>query len=330
MKFITKTYYRKEDLPLLEDVSFFHYASSFDWYDNIPAYTPLMIVASDTEGEPLAAMFAVIARMNRFFSGSFFKRCFIRQEPAFFDERVSQIELFHQLISHLVKEVEDKVFLIRYEGLNSAIFGYKGFRENNFYYAKWLSVRNSLQRKRKTWDQLSASRKNQVNKAIKKGVTMEELNSENDLPELYKLIRTANFQKIHHRFPPYRYFENFFHYYIKEGKGKILLTRYQGKIIGGIILGLEKQKSTMYSLYYWGKTKIYKFLHPTVFTIFSAMQMAEKEGFCYFDFPDTGFLNENAGRTRFLLQFGGKQRATRQWYRFNWRLINYFMKSFYD
>ena len=168
LKLELKTYYHKKDLPPLEDVNFFHYASSFDWYDAIPAYTPLMIVAFDAGGKPVAAMFAVIKRMNRLFSNSFFKRCFISQEPAFFDENVSQIELFHQLISHLVKEVEDKVIFIRYDGLGSAIFGYKGFRENNFYYAKWISVRNSLQRKRKIWEQLSASRKNQVNKAIKK------------------------------------------------------------------------------------------------------------------------------------------------------------------
>ena len=329
MTFEIKTYYRKEDLPPLEDVNFFHYASSFDWYDAIPAYTPLMIVAFDAEEKPVAAMFAVIARMNRLFAGSFFKRCFIQQEPAFFDKNVPQIELFHQLISHLVQEVEDKVFFIRYEGLSSAIFGYKGFRENNFYYAKWIGVRNSLQRKRKIWDQLSASRKNQVNKAIKKGVVIEELLSENDLPEIYDLIRKANFQTIHQRFPPFRYFENFYHHYIKEGKGKVLLARYHGKIIGGIILGFEKQRATAYSLYYWGKTKLYKFLHPTVFSIFSAMQMSEKEGFQYFDFLDTGFLNDVAGRTRFLLQFGGKQRATRQWYRFNWRLINFFAKKLY-
>jgi hypothetical protein len=174
LKFEIKTYYRKNDLPPLEDVNFFHYASSFDWYDAILAYTPLMIVAFDADGKPVAAMFAIIKRMNRLFKGSFFKRCFIQQEPAFFDESVPQIDLFHQLISHLVKEVEDKVFFIRYESLDSAIFGYKGFRENHFYYAKWISVRNSLQRKRKIWDQLSASRKNQVNKAIKGGVEIEE------------------------------------------------------------------------------------------------------------------------------------------------------------
>ena len=324
-----KTYYHKNDLPPLEDVHFFHYASSFDWYDAIPAYTPFMVVAFDEKNEPVAAMFAIIARINRLFTGTLFKRCFISQQPAFFKKEVSHIDVFHQLISHLVQEVEDKVFFIRYDNLDNAIFGYKGFRENNFYSVKWIGVRNSLQRKRKIWAQLSSSRKSQINRAIKKGVVMEELTSEDSLPEIFRLIQKTNIQKITHRFPSYQYFENFYHHYIKKGKGKIVLLRYHGEIIGGTILGLEK-KTTAYCLYYWGKSKRYKLLYPTIFAIYSAMKAVEDEGFAYFDFMDTGFFNGNAGRTRFLLRFGGKQRATRQWYRFNWGLINFFAKRFYD
>jgi lipid II:glycine glycyltransferase (peptidoglycan interpeptide bridge formation enzyme) len=328
MGYSVKTYYRKEDLPPMEETNFFHTPSSFDWYGNSPTYTPLMLVAFDN-GVPVAAMLAVIMRINRFFRGKLFKRCFISQQPAFFGKKLPQIEIFDALIAHLVKEVRNRVFFIRYEDLGNAIFGYKGFRENGFYSVKWANIRNSLQRKRKIWDQLSKTRKNQVNKALKKGIAMEEFTSEEKLPEIYKLIRNTNNKKISRRFPPYQYFENFFRHYIRNGKGKILLTRYQGKIIGGIILGFEK-KETVYCLYFWGKSKRYKLLYPTIFTIYQAMQISEEKGFQYFDFMDVGFLNKNAGRSRFLLQFGGKQRATRRWYRFNWGLLNFFAKRIYD
>ena len=328
MKYSVKTCYRKEELPAMEEQNFFHCASSFDWYNNSPTYTPFMLVAYDGE-KPVAAMFAIIMRFNRFLRGSLFKRCFITQQPSFFDESHSQIDIFQALITHLVQEVKHKVILIRYDNLGNAIFGYKGFRENNFFSVKWINIRNSLQRKRKIWDQLSASRKNQVNKAMKKGVMMEELVDENKLPEIYKLIQHTNHSKLSHRFPPYKYFENFFCHYIRKGKGKILLSRYQGKIIGGVVLGFEKN-NTVYCLYYWGKSKRYQTLHPTIFTLFSAMKMAEEQGFYYFDFMDVGFLHKHAGRSRFLLQFGGKQRATRRWYRFNWGLLNFFANKIYD
>ena len=328
MTYEIKTYYRKEDIPvILEDVRFFHYVSSFDWYKDISYYKPFILIAFDEE-KPVAAMFAVIMRINRFLHGSVFKRCHISQPPAFFEEDVPQIEIFHQLITHLVKEVQNKVYFIRYNNLGNAIFGYKGFRENKFYSVKWINVRNSLQRKRKIWDQLSSARKNQVNKAIRKGVVLEELTSEEKLPELYTLIEKAKNWKVTNKFPPYQYFENFFHYYIKQNKGKILFARYQNKIIGGIILGFEKD--TAYCLYYWSRSKSHKTLYPSIFTIYSAMNMAEEKGFNYFDFMDSGFLNEHAGKSRFLLQFGGKQQATRRWYRFNWKILNFFANKIYD
>ncbi len=273
-------------------------------------------------------MFAVIMRINRFLHGSFFKRCYISQQPAFYSDRYSKIEVFYQLITHLVDEIKNKVFFIEYRNLNDAIFGYKGFRENHFYSIKWINIRNSLQRKRKVWSRLSGTRRNQVNKAIRKGVVLEELSSDDRLPEIYRLIEKAKNKKIIKRFPPYTFFENFYRFYVKSGKGTILLTRYQEKIIGGIMLGFQGNR--VFCLYDWGKNKSYPHIYPSVFTIYSAMEKCAKEGFEYFDFLDAGFLNKNTGRPRFLLQFGGIQKATRRWYRFNWRLLNFFAKKIYD
>lgn len=329
MNYQIKTYYRKEDLPLLADERFFHFASSFDWYGDIPYYKPLMLVAS-LDGKPIGAMFVLIMRMNRLFKASMFRRCYISQPPVFYDEleQSQQIILFNQMVEYLVDQVGRRVLFIEYRHLGSATFGYKGFRNNGFFSVKWINVCNSLQKKRNVWKQLSSTRRNQFNKAKRAGVVVEELKFSKDLPEIYKLIEQVRNWQFHHKFPPYEYFQNFFHHYISIGKGKILLTRYKGKIIGGIILGLEEERVVV--LYYWGKVKTYKSLHPTVYTIVSAMKMAEEAGYSYFDFLDSGYLNPKAGKPRFLLQFGGKPRATRRWYRFNWRLFNFFGKKIYD
>lgn len=327
MNYRVQTYYQKDDLPPIKDVKFFHYASSFQWNENISYYKPLMLVVLDGE-KPIAAMFALIMRINRFLYGSFFKRCYISQQPSFFEENLPQIEIFNLLMKKLVKEVGGKVFFIEYRNIGNAIFGYKGFRDNGFYSIKWINIKNTLQRKRNIWNQISLTRKNQTLKADRKGVKIEELTSPDKLPEIYKLVEKAKNWKITRRFPPYRYFENFFKYYVLQGKGKIFITRYNDKIIGGIILGFEQE--TVYCLYYWGKDKSYKILHPSVFSIYYAMNWAEKNGYRFFDFMDAGFLNKRAGRPRFLLQFGGKQQASRRWYRINWQWLNFFANKIYD
>ncbi len=329
MQYQIKIYSHKDDLPELTDKRFFHYASSFDWYRDISYYKPLMLVAYLND-KPVGAMFVLIMRLNRIFKASIFRRCYVSQPPVFYEkmEQSQQIILFNQMVKLLVEKIGRKVLYIEFRHLGNAVFGYKGFRENGFFSVKWINVCNSLQKKRNVWGQLSSTRKNQFNKARRAGVAVEELQSKEELPEIYKLIEQTRNWQFHHKFPPYEYFKNFFHYYISNGKGKILLTRYKGKVIGGIILGFEKEKVIV--LYYWGKVKTYKSLYPTVFTIVSAMQMAEKEGYKYFDFMDSGYLNPKAGKPRFLLQFGGKPRATRRWYRFNWRLFNFFGKKIYD
>lgn len=322
-----KTFYSKEDLPDLDDVNFFHYASSFDWYKDISYYSPLMIIAFDGE-RPVACMGALIMRINRFLHGSVFKRCYVSQIPSYFDETIPKEDIFYEFVETLLKEVKKKVFYIQFRNLGDPIFGYRAFRDHHFYSVKWINVRNSLQRKRKIWDQLFSSRKNQVNNALRKGVTIEEFTSEEKLPVLYKYINKEKGWRITDRFPPYKYFENFFCHYIKKNKGKIFLCMFKEKIIGGIILGFEKD--VVYCLYYWGRVKSYKTLYPSIFSIWSALEFCEKEGYSYFDFMDSGFFHEKAGKSRFLLQFGGKQKATRRWHRFNWPLINFFANRIFD
>ena len=328
MDYSLKVYYKKEDLPHLDDVSFFHNTCTFDLYKNLPYYTPLMIVCFQNE-EPVASLFAHIMRINRFLNTSIFKRCYVSQKPAYYKENLPEEDIFYKLMNTLMLELKHKVFYIEVRNLGDPIFGYKAFRDNSFFSIKWMNIKNSLQRKRNIWHQLSRSRKNQVNKAKRKGVYIEEVTKESELPTLYKLIDKNIHWKFSHRFPPYIYFENFFHSYIVNRKGKILITKYQDKIIGGMIIGLHKNEIA-YSLYYWGKTKTYKNLYPTIYTIWYAMTYAEKHGYKFFDFMDAGYIHEKAGKPRFILQFGGKQHATRRWYKFSWNWINFIASKFYD
>ncbi len=328
MPYNLKVFYNKKDLPFLENVSFFHSAATFDLYQDVSFYTPLMIVCFKNE-KPLASLFAHIMRINKLLDTSLFRRCYVSQKPAYYQPDLPEEELFARLLNALMEEVKSKVFYVQVRNLGDPIFGYKAFRDNQFFSIRWINIKNSLQRKRKIWHQLSRSRKNQVNKAKRKGVFIEEVTDENKLAEIYKLIDKNLKWKFSHRFPPYTYFCNFFYSYILQDKGKIFIAKYQDKIIGGIIVGLHENKNA-YSLYYWGKTKTYKNLYPTIYTIWHALDYAEKNGFEYFDFMDAGYLHEKAGKPRFILQFGGKQHATRRWYKFNWSWINFIASKFYD
>lgn len=328
MNYELKVFYDDEELPQLDDVSFFHNNLIFDLYRDVPSHSPIMIVCFE-KGVPLASLSAHIVRINKILNNSLFRRCYISQKPAYYKNNLPEEDIFHLLLNKLVDELKKKVLFIEFRHLCDPIFGYKAFRKNNFFSVKWINIKNSLQRKRKIWNQLSRSRKTQVNKAKRKGVTIEEIKSNDELLLFYKSIDKNISWKFSHRFPPYQYFENFFKIFVSHNKGKIFITKYQDKIIGGIIIGLHQSKYA-YSLYYWGKTKTYKTFYPTIYAIWHAMNYAEKNGYLSFDFMDSGYIHERAGKPRFLLQFGGKQHATRRWYRISCSWANIIGKKIYN
>ena len=71
-------------------------------------------------------------------------------------------------------------------------------------------------------------------------------------------------------------------------------------------------------------------MYPSIYSIWWALKFAENEGYLYFDFMDAGRIHEKKGKPLFLLQFGGKQRATRRWNRFTFSLINLIANWIYD
>ncbi len=180
MNYKLKVYYNKEDLPHLDEVSFFHSTRTFDLYDNVAYYTPLMVVCFQ-DNEPIASLFAHIKRINRFLNTSIFKRCYVSQKPAYYKENLPEEDIFCHLLDTLTKELKHRVFYIEVRHLGDPIFGYKAFRDNSFFSTKWINIKNSLQRKRNIWNQLSRTRKNQVNRAERKGVYIEELTSKEEL-----------------------------------------------------------------------------------------------------------------------------------------------------
>ena len=130
-------------------------------------------------------------------------------------------------------------------------------------------------------------------------MVLEELTCIDNLREIYKLIDNPITGKCLTN-SPYQYFENFstaMFYTAREDPAQ----RHNEKIIGGIILGFERKPSTC-SISGEGK-KIQNLSSNRLYDLFGH-GTGEKEGYEYFDFMDSGYLNINAGKPRFLLQFG--------------------------
>lgn len=148
---------------------------------------------------------------------------------------------------------------------------------------------------------LNTNRKRQIKKALKTGVTLEEAKNVNDVNDYYAVLKDLYINKIKKPLLPYEFFKHFF----ELSAGKILLVKYNDKIIGGIVCPILENK-TIYELYICGQDQEFKDQSPSVMATYAAIEYGFKNGLKKFDFMGAGKPNEDYGVRDFKEKFGGE------------------------
>ncbi|GLL53597.1 hypothetical protein KUBF_12590 [Bacteroides finegoldii] len=165
------TYYKGKDIPDLPGKNTFHSKELFLIYEATPGYTPLLIVATEN-GKPMARLLAAIRKAKRWLPSSLVKHCVVYSEGEGLDESLSANkekaeEVFGEMLEHLTQEATRTCFLIEFRNLNNSMFGYRFFRNNNYFPVNWLRVRNSLHSMKNVEDRFSPSRIRQIKKDLR-------------------------------------------------------------------------------------------------------------------------------------------------------------------
>lgn len=165
------TYYKGKDIPDLPGKNTFHSKELFLIYEATPGYTPLLIVATEN-GKPMARLLAAIRKAKRWLPSSLVKHCVVYSEGEGLDESLSTNkekaeEVFGEMLEHLTQEATRTCFLIEFRNLNNSMFGYRFFRNNNYFPVNWLRVRNSLHGMKNVEDRFSPSRIRQIKKDLR-------------------------------------------------------------------------------------------------------------------------------------------------------------------
>ena len=104
------------------------------------------------------------------------------------DDTYSKDELFGLMLEHLTSEVLQECFLIEFRNLPTALFGFKHFRRNGYFPVNWIRVYNSLH-SLSPEERLENKRKQQVNRALKYGITLQEAKTEDDRIKFLQLLK---------------------------------------------------------------------------------------------------------------------------------------------
>lgn len=149
--------------------------------------------------------------------------------------------------------------------------------------------------------QMSEQRIRQVKKALKNGVEICQAESEADVKVWYRILQQLYHKKV--RTPLWS--EDFFLQFYRDGVGKYLLVKHEGKIIGGMMCPILEGK-TIYEWYVCGLDEDFRECYPSVVATYAAIEYAKEQGLPLFDFMGAGKPDVPYGVRDFKMEFGGE------------------------
>lgn len=321
------TYYRGSLIPDLPGSNTFHSTALFRTYEATPGYTPLLIVASE-EGKPVAKLLAVTRKSVRLFPPAIIKRCEVYGTGEYFSETADEEAIFSEMLQRLTNEALRGAFLIEFRNLDNAKFGYKAFRENNYFAINWLRVRNSLADTTQVEERFSLSRIRQIKKGLKNGAQVREVHTVGEIKSFARMLHKVYSAKIRRHFPSMNFFQQLEKQMMKSRQSRIFIVTYKDKIIGGS--ACIYSDDTAYLLFSGGMRKTYALQYPGILAVWYALHDARQRGYRYLEFMDVGLPFHKHGYREFVLRFGGKQISTRRWFRFRWDWLNRVLRRMYE
>ena len=194
------TYYHGKDIPDLPGNNTFHSKELFQIYEATPGYSPLLIVATE-DGKPVARLLAAIRKTKKWLPSCLVKQCVVYGEGEFLEKtftaeqkdslpniREREEEVFGEMLEHLTQEASRTCILIEFRNLDNSMFGYRSFRNNDYFPVNWLRVRNSLHSSKKAEDRFSPSRIRQIRKGLKNGAKVVEAHTVEEIKEFSRML----------------------------------------------------------------------------------------------------------------------------------------------
>lgn len=325
------TYYHGKDIPALPGSNTFHSNELFQIYEATPGYTPLLIVATE-DGKPVARLLAAIRKAKQWLPAFLSKHCVVYNEGELLDEELQSNkekaeEVFGEMLEHLTQEASRSCVLIEFRNLSNSMFGYRVFRNNDYFPVNWLRVRNSLHSMKSAEGRFSPSRIRQIKKGFKNGAKVEEAHTAEEIRDFSKMLHKVYSSRIRRYFPAKDFFRHMNSVFIKGKQAKIFIVRYKEKIIGGSVCIYSGDDAFLW--FSGGMRKTYALQYPGVLAVWKALDDAHQRGFEHLEFMDVGLPFRRHGYRDFVLRFGGKQSSTRRWFRVSWTWLNKLLVKIY-
>lgn len=211
-------------------------------------------------------------------------------------EHATELDV-EQLLRVTASELKSQAIYIETRNFHDYSRWKSVFESNGFAYQPHLNIQVACNANHA----MSEQRQRQVKKAIKNGAEICEASSEQEIRDWYQILRQLYRKKV--RTPLWS--EAFFLRFYRNGVGKYLLVKYEGKVIGGMMCPVFAGKA-IYEWYVCGLDEEYREQYPSVMATYAAIEYAKQNDIPIFDFMGAGMPDKTYGVRDFKLEFGGE------------------------
>ena len=266
--------------------------------------TPLTLVAIDeATGEIVASLLAKILAEKSGFLSSFSTHSTIRGGPIFRDSKEG-ILATAQLLHHYNEIAKKEALYSRIYPLNDTPQIVQAFSDSGYERGGWNNFLIDLNRSTDDiWKALHKSRRKNINRAMKKGVEIEEVNEKSFIPVFYNLLLETYTNKKN-LLEDISNFESTFDFLVPKNMAKFFVAKLDGECIATRLV--LTYRGVVYD-WYTGSSKKFLSSYPNDLLMWHILKWGSENGFHTFDFGGGGTPDEiSAGWVEFKRRFGGR------------------------
>ena len=151
---------------------------------------------------------------------------------------------------------------------------------------------------------ISKRKLQQARQSLEAGAELVKATTDEEVSQFYRILKKVYRLRVRKPLAPESFFVNF-HRASLEGKlGFILLVKYEGEVVGGMVCPLTQGKS-LTEWYICGLDKKWNHVHPSILVTYGAIQYSLDHGIPCFDFLGIGKPDVPYGVRDFKMRFGG-------------------------
>jgi serine/alanine adding enzyme len=277
----------------------------YDLYKEAPRFTPIFLAAVDETGTLKGILLAANIKDYKGIIGDLTVRTVIYGGPLISPDDGNSEETADRLLLALITTVERRSLYIQFRNSYDMLPLNSSFQKHRFIPEGHLNLIVSTSHPEQTYSGISKSKIRQAHKSFELGVELVLASTEEEIRHFYIILEQIYKEKAKKPLPQLSFFISFFKA-MQQGKlGIILIAKYKGIVIGGMVCPITRGKS-LSEWYICGLDKMDTKIHPSVVLTYGAIEYSINNKIPQFDFMGIGAPDKPYGVRDFKTRFGGQ------------------------